>query len=74
MKVIFEINEMVVGENEDVANDQPQQVEVELPEDWVQLTYNGLVSAPDGEHVAYYGTDGWWHYKGMKFSDVIIVG
>lgn len=73
MKVIFEISDTVIAENEDVNNDQPWQVEIEVPDDWVQLTYNGLRSAPDGDHIAHFDEDGWWHYDNMKFSDVIIV-
>ncbi len=73
MRVTFEINEVVIAEAEDVPNDQPQSITVLLPEDWVQMTYEGLVSAPNGDHVAYFDReDGWWHYNGMKFSDVII--
>jgi len=71
MKVAFEINDVVQGDNEDVSNDQPSRVELDLHGSWVQMTYASLVSAPNGEHVADFH-DGWWHYKGMKFSDVIV--
>jgi hypothetical protein len=73
MKVIFEINDIQVAENNDVADNQPRQIEIEVPEDWVQLTYEGLRTAPNGDDLAFFGENGWWNYKGMKFSDVIIV-
>jgi hypothetical protein len=72
MRVTFEINDVLVAENDDVPNDQPQEVTALFPENWVQLTYDGLVSAPNGDYIAHFDADGWWHYDGMKFSDVII--
>ena len=41
--------------------------------EWLQLTYNELRVAPDGDRLAYYNADsGVWWFENEAYSDVVI--
>ena len=50
------------------ADDAEEAVQIG-PVAWVQLTYEHLRAAPEGEHIAHY-EDGEWVYQGKRYSDV----
>ena len=54
----------------------PEERVLKLPgsHKWVQLTYQELRVAPEGDPIGHFGDDGYWHFIGVegKWTDVIL--